>query len=80
MSENGQPDQLRVYEVTYRGVFNLGGVAIVLARDERHAEELVKEHTTTHNFTEVAVEPLAVSPDGCVLWNWNGGEDARVHT
>lgn len=66
--------KLYAYEVTYQGLFT-GGVAIVLARDEAQAEELVKEHTTTHNFTEIEIAPLQIDLEGCVLWNWTGKAD-----
>ena len=66
--------ELFVYEVTYRGFFT-GGVAIAMARDEAHAEQLVKEHTTTHNFTEIEVALLPIEPGGSVLWNWTGKVD-----
>jgi hypothetical protein len=56
------------YLVTYKGLW-LGGKAIVIAENQDHALQLVKDHETTGRFTSVTVELL---PSSGVIYNDNG--------
>lgn len=62
---------MKQFYVSYDGA-EFGGRAIVIAKNEDHAEALVKADRRTTNFENVKVTDHGQIKVGSVLSNWNG--------